>query len=123
MALAKRESRFERNPLEVKHTGGQQERGSSHKLKPMACACFAGRCPLGVKLTRQTLGFTGLLSRIQRNSVEEECTGSQDGGGTGHKLNSPKCVCFAGRCLLNTYRGEVYPSYTLIEQGRWQSLY
>ena len=61
---------------------------------------------------------TPLLSSIQRNVVEVEGTGSQDGGGTGHKLNSQKCVYFAVRCLLDTYRGEVYPSYTLIEQGR-----
>ena len=67
--------------------------------------------------------FTLLLSRIQRNAVEAEHTGSQDGGGTGHKLNLQKCVCFAGRCLLGTYSGELEPSYTLIEQGRWQSLY
>ena len=64
-----------------------------------------------------------LLFGIQRNAVEAKRTGSQDGGGTGHKLNSQKCVYFAVRCLLDTYRGEVYPSYTLIEQGRWQSLY
>ena len=60
---------------------------------------------------------------MQQNAVEEERTRSQDGGGTGHKPNSPKFVCFAGRRLLATYRGEVYPSYTLMEQGRWQSLY
>ena len=67
--------------------------------------------------------FTLLLSRIQRNAVEAEHTGSQDGGGTGHKLNLQKCVCFAGRCLLDTYRDEVYRSYTLIEHGHWKSLY
>ena len=67
--------------------------------------------------------FTLLLSRIQRNAVKVDRTGSQDGGGTGHKLNSQKCVCFAGRCLLDTYRDEVYRSYTLIEHGHWKSLY
>ena len=45
MVLAKLVSRIERNPLEAKHTGGQQEGGSSHKLKPKACACLqAGVC-------------------------------------------------------------------------------
>ena len=27
--------------------------GTSHKLKPKECACLAGSCPLGTKLTRQ----------------------------------------------------------------------
>ena len=73
------------------------------------------------EIDKADMVFTLLLSRIQRNAVEVERTGSQEGGGTDQKLNSQKCVCFEGRCLLDTYRGEVYPSYTLIEQGRWQS--
>ena len=65
---------------------------------------------------------------LRSSPAYTKCCGSgtsmQSGsGGTGHKLNSQKCVRFAGRCLLDTYRGEVYPSYTLIEQGHWQSLY
>ena len=32
--------------------------------------------------------FTLLLSRIQRNAVEADRTGSQDGRGKGHELNS-----------------------------------
>ena len=57
MPLAKLVSRIEQNPLEVKRTGGQHVGGTSHKLNPKECACLAGRCPLGAKLTRQTLGF------------------------------------------------------------------
>ena len=44
-------------------------------------------------------------------------------GGTGHKLNSQKCVCMGGRCLLPTLTWELEPSYTLIEEGHWKSLY
>ena len=69
------------------------------------------------EIDKADVWFTLLHSRIQRNAVEAKRTCSQNGGGTGHKLNSQTCVCFAGRCLLDTYRGEVYPSYTLIEQG------
>ena len=42
--------------------------------------------------------------------------------GTGHKLNSQKCVFMGGRCLLPTRVSELEPSYTRIE-GRWKSLY
>ena len=44
-------------------------------------------------------------------------------GGTGHKLNSQKCVCMGGRCLLPTGTWELEPSYTVIEEGHWKSLY
>ena len=44
-------------------------------------------------------------------------------GGTGHKLNSQKCVCMGGRCLLPTRTWELEPSYTVIEEGHWKSLY
>ena len=44
-------------------------------------------------------------------------------GKSNHKLKDQECVCFAGRCLLDTYPGELELSYTRIEQGRWQSLY
>ena len=67
--------------------------------------------------------LTPLLSRIERNAVEAIRTGRQIVGGTGHKLNSEKRVCFAGRCLLATFLWEKEPSYTLIEQGCWKSLY
>lgn len=78
-----------------------------------------GSCRLGAKLPRQTLG-----SRSATLPHTTKCCGSgtysQDGGGTGHKLNSQECVCFAGRSLLDSYRGEVNPNYTLMEQGHWQ---
>ena len=57
MVLAKRESRFERNPLEVKHTGRQHVGGTSHKLNPKERACLDGSCLLRTKLTRETRGF------------------------------------------------------------------
>ena len=41
----------------------------------------------------------------------------------GHKLNSQKCVCMGGRCLQPTSTWEVEPSYILIEEGRWKTLY
>ena len=44
-------------------------------------------------------------------------------GGTGHKLNSPKRVCMGCRCLLPTQTWELEPSYTLIEEGLWKTLY
>ena len=34
-------------------------------------------------------------------------------GGTGQKLNSQKCVCMGGRCLLRILTWELEPSYTL----------
>ena len=37
-------------------------------------------------------------------------------GGTGHKLNSQKCVCMGGRCLLPTRTCEWEPSYTLMKK-------
>ena len=105
MPLAKLVSRIEQNPLEAKRKGGQHVGGSSPKLNPKVCACLAGSCPLGAKLTRQTLG-----SHSATLSHTTKCCGSgthrqSDGGGTGHKLNSQKCVCFAGQYLLDTYRG------------------
>ena len=39
------------------------------------------------------------------------------------KLNSQKCVCMGGRCLLPTRTWELEPSYTVIEEGHWKSLY
>ena len=117
ICLSQNASRIERNPFEARHTGSQHVGGSSPKLNPKECACLAGSCRLGAKLTRQTLGSHSATLPIQRNAVEAKRTGIQDGGGTGHKLNSQKCVYFAVRCLLDTYRGEVYPSYSLIEQG------
>ena len=54
--LAKLASRIERNPLEVKRTGSQHVAGTSHKLNSKESACLAGRCPLGAKLTRLSLG-------------------------------------------------------------------
>ena len=50
------------------------------------------------------------LSRIEGNPMEAKHTGSQDGGGTGHELNSQKCVCFAGRCLLDMIDGSWNPA-------------
>ena len=44
-------------------------------------------------------------------------------GGTGHQLNSQKCVCMGGRCLLPILTWELEPSYTPIEEGCWKSLY
>ena len=88
MPLAKLVSHIKQNPLEVKRTGGQHVGGTSHKLNPKECACLAGSCRLGAKLTRQTLGSHSATLPIQRNAVEAERTG--------HKLNSQKCVCFAG---------------------------
>ena len=44
-------------------------------------------------------------------------------GGTGHKLNSNKCVCMGDRCLLPTRAWELEHSYTLIEEGHWKTLY
>ena len=44
-------------------------------------------------------------------------------GGTGHKLNCQNCVFLGGRCLLPTRTCELEPSYTLIEEGLWKSLY
>ena len=44
-------------------------------------------------------------------------------GGTGHKLNSQKRVCMGCRCLLPTRTWELEPSYTLIEEGHWKTLY
>ena len=44
-------------------------------------------------------------------------------GGTGHKLNSQKCVCMGGRCLLPARTWDLEPSYTLVEESRWKSLY
>ena len=44
-------------------------------------------------------------------------------GGTGHKLNSQKCVCMGGRCLLPTRTCELEPSYHLIEEDLWKSLF
>ena len=44
-------------------------------------------------------------------------------GGTGHQLNSQKCVCMGGRCLLRILTWELEPSYTPIEEGCWKSLY
>ena len=39
-------------------------------------------------------------------------------------MSSTLKLCMLCRpMLLDSYRGEVYPSYTLIEQGHWQSLY
>ena len=37
-------------------------------------------------------------------------------GGTGHKLNSQKCVCMGGRCLLPARTWDLEPSYTLVEE-------
>ena len=56
ICLSKLASRIERNHLEAKHTGGQHVEVSSPKLNPKECACLGGSCPLGAKLTRQTLG-------------------------------------------------------------------
>ena len=36
---------------------------------------------------------------------------------------SQKCVCMGGRCLLPTRTWELEPSYTVIEEGHWKSLY
>ena len=55
--------------------------------------------------------------------LEVKGTCRQDVGVTGHKLNSQKCVCMGGRCLLPTRTCELEPSYTLIEEGLWKSLY
>ena len=44
-------------------------------------------------------------------------------GGTGHKLNSQKCVCMGGRCLLPPRTWDLETSYTLAEESRWKSLY
>ena len=44
-------------------------------------------------------------------------------GGTGHKLNSQKCVCMGGRCLLPARTWVLENSYTLVEESRWKSLY
>ena len=38
-------------------------------------------------------------------------------GGTGHKLNSQKCVCMGGRCLLPTRTWDMEPGYTLIDEA------
>ena len=37
-------------------------------------------------------------------------------GGTGHKLNSQKCVCMGRRCLLPARTWDLEPSYTLMKQ-------
>ena len=52
-----------------------------------------------------------------------KCTCRRDVGSTGHKLNTQKCVELGGRCLLSTRTWEVETSCTLIEEGRWKSLY
>ena len=44
-------------------------------------------------------------------------------GGTGHKLNSQNCVFMGSRSPLPTRTCELEPSYTLIEEGLWKSLY
>ena len=79
--------------------------------------------PVVVKLTMQTLGYHSATVLLEWNAVEAIRTCRQIVGGTGHKLNSQKRVCFAGRCLLATLLRELEPSYTLIEQGCWKSLY
>ena len=56
MYFSKLASRIKRNHLEAKHTGGQHVGGSSPKINPKESACLGGSCPLGAKLTRQTLG-------------------------------------------------------------------
>ena len=75
------------------------------------------------EIDKQTLGSHFATGPHTTKCCGSRPTGSQDGRGKGHELNSQKCVCFAGRCLLDTYSGELEPSYTRIEQGLWQSLY
>ena len=54
--FSKLASHIKRNHLEAKRTGGQHVGGSSPKINPKECACLGGSCPLGAKLTRQTVG-------------------------------------------------------------------
>ena len=73
-------------------------------------------------------GFSTYLSQHFSHAsslglLAAKCTSRQDVGSTGHKLNSQKCVQLGGKCLLPTRTWELETSYTLIEQGRWQSLY
>ena len=69
------------------------------------------------------LSLTTLQSRIEPRPVTSAVYLEEDVGSTGHKLNSQKCVQLEGKCLLPTRTWELETSYTLIEQGRWQSLY
>ena len=51
------------------------------------------------------LPLTTLQARIGVGLLRARCTCRQDEGGIVHKVNSEKCVCFAGRCLLDTLMG------------------
>ena len=54
-------------------------------------------------------------SSVGRSGVMS--TFRQDVGGTVHYLNTQKCVCLGGRCLVPTCPWELGPSYTLIEEA------
>ena len=73
-------------------------------------------------------GDSNYLSQHFRHSaglgiLEAKGTCRQDVGNTGHKLNSQKCVRLGDRCLLPTRTWDLEPSYTLIDESRWKSLY
>ena len=72
-------------------------------------------------------GFQLLLPTLPSNSEPRpfRSEGYQQAvcGGTSHNLNSQNCVFLGSRSLLPTRTCELEPSYTLIEEGLWKSLY
>ena len=62
---------------------------------------------------RFQLPLPTLLSNSRLRPIRSEGYQQAGCGGTGQKLNSQKCVCMGGRCLLRILTWELEPSYTL----------